>query len=234
MVVATVTFTVVLVSAGFRVSWVPLTVVPVVVGFLAGVGLLLECVLCGFWVVVRSGGVGLLVVTVAFVVVVGAAVVVVVVLLVVLLADPPTELLTVGLVCRLVVVVVSCRWEGSVTVGVVVSTIWKVTNFVGTVVVSMRCSTAPVVSTGLAVVVRRRGGFTVATVAFTGAVLGLRVVRTTKCEFLWVVCGCGGRRVVARELLPSLLVVRTGLAVLRYDWVTFLSSSLVVWWWVVP
>jgi len=32
-----------------------------------------------------------------------------------------------------------------------------------------------------------------------------------------------------------LLVVRTGagLAVLRYDWVTFLSSSLVVCWWVV-
>lgn len=176
----------------------------------------------------RSGGVGLLVVTVAFVVVVGAAVVddvVVVVLLVVLLAETPTELLTVGLVCRLVVVVVSCRWVGSVTVGVVVSTIWKVTNFVGTVVVSMRCSIAPVVSTGLAVVVRRRGGFTV---AFTGAALGLRVVRTTKCEFLWVVCGCDGRRVVARELFPSLMVVRTGLAVLRYDWVTFLSSSLVV------
>lgn len=109
-----------------------------------------------------------------------------------------------------------------------VSTIWKVTNLVGTEVVSMRCSctTAAVVSTGLAVVVRRRGGLTVGgTVvvvveegAAAGAPEGLKVVRTTKCEFLWVVWASDGRRVVERT---------PGLAVLRYDWVTFLSSSLV-------
>jgi len=144
-------------------------------------------------VVVRSGGVGRWVVVGAFVVVVvgGASVVVVVVLVVVVLLVVllATELLPVGLVCLLVVVVVVSCWRvGSVTGGVVVSTIWKVTNLVGTEVVSMRCSTiGAVVSTGLAEVVRRRGGLMVGAKVVVGTTLGFRVVRTTKCEFLWVV-----------------------------------------------
>lgn len=69
---------------------------------------------------------------------------------------------------------------GSVTAGVVVSTIWKVTNLVGTDVVSMRCSTiGAVVSTGLAVVVRLLGGLTVGVIVVVGAALGFIVVRTT-------------------------------------------------------
>jgi len=94
----------------------------------------------------------------------------------------------VGCVPLTVVVVVSCWRVGSVTGGVVVSTIWKVTNLVGTEVVSMRCSTiGAVVSTGLAEVVRRRGGLMVGAKVVVGTTLGFRVVRTTKCEFLWVV-----------------------------------------------
>jgi len=44
-----------------------------------------------------------------------------------------------------------------------------------------------IVSTGLAEVVRRRGGFMVGAKVVVGTTLGFRVVRTTKCEFLWVV-----------------------------------------------
>lgn len=55
-----------------------------------------------------------------------------------------------------------------------------------------------------------------------GAVLGLIVVRTTKCEFLCVVCAAAGRRVVfggwlaaVVEMVVLLLVVRTGLGLLK-------------------
>lgn len=122
---------------------------------------------------VRSGGVGrAVVVVVVVVVVVGAAVVVVALVVVVrLVVLAAVELLlllllllllpAVGLLYRRVVVS-GKRLVGSVADGVVVSTIWKVTNLLGTVVVSMRCSKAgPVVSIGRVVVVRRRCGFTV-------------------------------------------------------------------------
>lgn len=239
VVVVTLLLALLVESIGLRVAVVvPLVAaaVAVVAGFLGGTGRLLDCVLWGFCVVVRSGGVGRGVVVVV-VVVVGAAVVVVVVgaLVVVLLLILSAEvllllwlllllllemlllmlLLTVGLCCRLVVVS-GTRLVASVADGVVVSTIWKVTNLLGTVVVSMRCSTAgAVVSTGRVVVVRRRSGFKV--VINVGAVLGLIVVRTTKCEFLCVVCAAAGRRVVLGGWLAAVveMVVRTGLAVLK-------------------
>jgi len=143
-------------------------------------------------VVVRSGGVGRGVVMVVVVGVVTGVVVVVVLeaaeLLLLLL------LLVVGRVCRLVVVS-GQRLVASVADGVVVSTIWNVTNLLDAVVVSMRCSrTGRVVNTGRWVVVRRRSGFRV--VNSEDDTLGFSVVRTTKCEFLWVVCALAGRRVV--------------------------------------
>lgn len=144
-VVAVLLLLLLVLSIGLRVAVVVVFAVDVVVtGFLAGAGRLLDCGLCGFGVVVRNGGVGRDVVVVVVDVVVGVAVVVgalvVVVLLVVLAAgELLLLLLPVGLVYRLVVVS-GKRLVGSVVVGVVVSTIWKVTNLLGTVVVSIRCS----------------------------------------------------------------------------------------------
>lgn len=141
-------------------------------------------------VVVRSGGVGRGVVVVVVVVVVTGVVVVVVLEA----AELLLLLLVVGLVCRLVVVS-GQRLVASVADGVVVSTIWNVTNLLDAVVVSMRCSTTGrVVNTGRWVVVRRRSGFRV--VNSEDDTLGFTVVRTTKWEFLWVVCALAGRRVV--------------------------------------
>lgn len=141
-------------------------------------------------VVVRSGGVGRGVVMVVVVGVVTGVVVVVVLEA----AELLLLLLVVGRVCRLVVVS-GQRLVASVADGVVVSTIWNVTNLLDAVVVSMRCSrTGRVVNTGRWVVVRRRSGFRV--VNSEDDTLGFSVVRTTKCEFLWVVCALAGRRVV--------------------------------------
>jgi len=140
--------------------------------------------------VVRSGGVGRGVVMVVVVGVVTGVVVVVVLEA----AELLLLLLVVGRVCRLVVVS-GQRLVASVADGVVVSTIWNVTNLLDAVVVSMRCSrTGRVVNTGRWVVVRRRSGFRV--VNSEDDTLGFSVVRTTKCEFLWVVCALAGRRVV--------------------------------------
>jgi len=141
-------------------------------------------------VVVRSGGVGRGVVMVVVVGVVTGVVVVVVLEA----AELLLLLLVVGRVCRLVVVS-GQRLVASVADGVVVSTIWNVTNLLDAVVVSMRCSrTGRVVNTGRWVVVRRRSGFRV--VNSEDDTLGFSVVRTTKCEFLWVVCALAGRLVV--------------------------------------